>query len=66
MSEGRTNILLRSLVALVVTIAMGAVVITGVNYLGQGIGGVVPFLMIVVAPILAGFYIWYLLIRRPS
>ena len=36
-----------------------AVVVTGVSYLRQGIGGVVPVLMVAVAPVLGVIYTWY-------
>lgn len=67
MSEQRTTGLWwRLLVAIVIAVVMGAVVVTGVNYVNQGLGGVVPFLMIAVAPMLAVYYVWYLLIRKGS
>jgi hypothetical protein len=43
-------------IAIVLTIA---VVVTGVSYLRQGVGGVVPVLMVVVAPVLGVVYAWY-------
>ena len=54
----------RAVVALVIVVTMIAVFVTGLGYIGQGIGGVVPYLMMAVAPLLAGYYVWYLLIRR--
>jgi len=36
-----------------------AVVLTGVAYIRQGTGGVVPFLMVAVAPVLGVVYAWY-------
>jgi len=53
----------RFLVLAVIVVAMIAVVGAGITYLQQGIGGVVPVLMIVVAPMLAVYYVWYLAIR---
>lgn len=44
--------------ALAIGVAV-AVVVTGVSYIGQGIGGVVPFLMVTVAPVLGVVYAWY-------
>ena len=38
---------------------MIAVMSTGVGFISSGEGGVVPFLMILVAPVLAIFYVWY-------
>jgi len=35
------------------------VVLTGVAYIRQGTGGVVPFLMVAVAPVLGVVYAWY-------
>jgi len=61
--QTRSGTLLRLIVAIVIVVGMGAVVVTGFNYINQGVGGVVPFLMVVVAPMLAVYYIWYLLIR---
>lgn len=61
--QARPALLVRTIVALVIVVGMAAVVVTGFNYINQGVGGVVPFLMIAVAPILAGYYVWYLLIR---
>ena len=67
MSEQRTTGLWwRLIVAIVIATVMGAVVVTGFNYVNQGLGGVVPFLMIAVAPLLAAYYVWYLLIRARS
>jgi hypothetical protein len=43
-----------------------ALVWQGVIYIGEGIGGLVPYLMIVLGPSLAVFYIWYLLFRVPE
>ena len=48
-----------------VAIAIG-LVYQGVIYIGDGIGGLVPYLMIVLGPALAIYYIWYLLFRAPD
>lgn len=41
-----------------------AVVVTGVAYIQAGTGGVVPFLMITVGPILAVVYVYYFGFRK--
>lgn len=53
----------RYIIPAVITFVMAAVVWSGVNYVQQGVGGAVPFLMIAVAPLLAGYYIWFFAIR---
>jgi hypothetical protein len=51
----------------VVFIAMAiGLVYQGVIYIGDGLGGLVPYLMILLGPALAVFYIWYLLFRAPE
>jgi hypothetical protein len=47
----------------IIAVVMAAVVWAGFNFIQQGVGGAVPFLMIVVAPMLAGYYIWFFAIR---
>ncbi len=54
-----------ALSAAFIAIAIG-LVFQGVTYIGDGVGGLVPFLMIVLGPALAVFYIWYLLFRAPE
>lgn len=44
--------------ALAVVIGI-AVVITGLAYIGAGTGGVVPYLMVTVGPVLAIVYVYY-------
>lgn len=46
-------------------IAVG-LIFQGVIYIEDGIGGFVPYLMIILGPSLAIFYIWYLLFRVPE
>jgi len=29
------------------------------QYIGQGVGGAIPFFLIIAGPLVAGFYIWY-------
>jgi hypothetical protein len=48
-----------------IAIAIG-LVYQGVIYIGDGIGGLVPYLMILLGPALAVYYIWYLLFRAPE
>lgn len=36
-----------------------ALVIQAVNYIGQGVGGAIPYLMLIGGPALAIFYVWY-------
>jgi hypothetical protein len=48
-----------------IAMAVG-LVFQGVVYIGDGIGGLVPYLMILIGPALAVYYIWYLLIRVPD
>lgn len=41
-----------------------AVVITAIAYIGAGTGGVVPYLMITVGPVLAVVYVYYFGFRK--
>lgn len=47
-----------SLIMLVLAVAL---VLTGLGYIADGRGGLVPYLIIIGGPILSGFYIWYFL-----
>lgn len=49
--------------ALAVVIGI-AVVITGLSYISSGTGGVVPFLMVTVGPVLAVVYVYYFGFRK--
>ena len=49
--------------ALAVVIGI-AVVLTGVAYIQAGTGGVVPFLMVTVGPVLAVVYVYYFGFRK--
>jgi hypothetical protein len=42
-----------------IIILMVAVVSAGFGFISGGEGGIVPFLMILAAPVLGVFYIWY-------
>ena len=60
------NFLLSAFV-LVVTVAF---VLQGISYITDGVGALVPYLMVIGGPILGIFYIWYFIIllwkkRRP-
>jgi hypothetical protein len=48
-----------------IAMAIG-LVYQGVIYIGDGLGGLVPYLMILLGPALAVYYIWYLLFRAPE
>lgn len=50
----------QSLILTVVVLAvLVGVVIAAVNYINEARGGVVPVLMLAVAPVLAIYYVWY-------
>ena len=49
--------------ALAVVIGI-AVVLTAIAYIGSGTGGVVPYLMITVGPVLAVVYVYYFGFRK--
>jgi len=49
--------------ALAVVIGI-AVIATGVGYIQAGTGGVVPFLMVTVGPVLAVVYVYYFGFRK--
>lgn len=49
--------------ALAVVIGI-AVVATGVTYIQAGTGGIVPFLMVTVGPVLAVVYVYYFGFRK--
>jgi|GEM_PF-351938 hypothetical protein len=53
------------LAGLFVAVAV-ALVYQGIIYINDGIGAMVPYLMIVLGPSLAVFYVWFLLFRRPD
>ena len=36
----------------------------GLDYIGQGVGGFVPYAMIIGGPALAAYYTWYFTIRK--
>lgn len=49
----------------VIAVVLGiAVVITALAYIRAGVGGVVPFLMITVGPVLAVVYVYYFGFRK--
>ena len=54
-----------ALCVIFVALAVG-LVYQGVIYIGDGVGALVPYLMIVIGPTLAVYYIWFLLFRSPD
>lgn len=48
-----------------VALAVG-LVYQGVQYISEGVGALVPYLMILVGPSIAVYYIWFLLFRAPD
>jgi hypothetical protein len=48
-----------------VALAVG-LVYQGVHYISEGVGALVPYLMILVGPSIAVYYIWFLLFRAPD
>jgi hypothetical protein len=54
-----------ALCVIFVALAVG-LVYQGVIYIGDGVGALVPYLMIVIGPTLAVYYIWFLLFRAPD
>lgn len=55
-SARRPQSLVLSLVLIAVAIGL---VIQGVAYVGAGVGGLVPYLIILGGPALAAYYTWY-------
>lgn len=53
----------RYIIPVLIAVVMGAVVWAGVNFIQEGTGGAVPYFMIVLGPLLAGYYIWFFAIR---
>lgn len=49
----------RYIFSALIVIAMLGVMSAGVGFVSAGEGGIVPILMLVAAPALAVFYIWY-------
>lgn len=49
--------------ALLIVLAI-ALVRQGFTYIGDGVGGLVPYLIIVGGPVLAVYYTWYFTIRK--
>jgi hypothetical protein len=43
-----------------------ALAIQGFVYVGQGVGGAIPYLLILLGPALAIYYTWYFTIRDPE
>ena len=51
------------LCALLIVVAI-ALVLQGLAYIRDGVGGFVPYLIIIGGPALAVYYTWFLVIRR--
>jgi hypothetical protein len=47
--------------AVLVTVA---IVVTALGFIGDGVGGVIPFFMLLVGPALGGFYVWNFVLRK--
>ena len=54
----------RYVFALIAAVLGVAVVVTALAYIRAGVGGVVPFLMITVGPVLAVVYVYYFGFRK--
>lgn len=62
-STRRPQNLILSAVLIVLGIALA---IQGVVYVSQGVGGVIPYFIILLGPALAVYYTWYFTIRDPE
>lgn len=51
-------------ISAVLIVLAGALVRQGISSIGEGVGGLVPYLIIIGGPVLAAYYVWYLNIRR--
>lgn len=49
----------RYVLSAVMVVLAAALVATGLGYISSGVGGVVPYLIVVAGPLVAIFYIWY-------
>lgn len=49
--------------AILIALAI-ALVLQGFAYIRDGLGGLVPYLMVIVAPLLAAYYVWFFTIRK--
>lgn len=49
----------RYVLSAVMIVLAAALVATGLDYISSGVGGVVPYLIVVAGPLVAIFYIWY-------
>jgi hypothetical protein len=54
----------RYVLAVIAVIIAIAVIITGVGYIANGVGGIVPYLMIIVAPVLAVTYVYVFAFKK--
>jgi hypothetical protein len=60
-SARRPQSLLLSLVFIALAVAL---VMQAFSYIGQGIGGVIPYVLVLAGPAVAIFYIWYFNFRN--
>ena len=57
----------QNLILSAVLIVLGvALAIQGIVYVGQGVGGAIPYFLILLGPALAVYYTWYFTIRDPE
>ncbi len=45
--------------SLIMVILAVALVVTGLNFISAGQGGLVPYLIVICGPVICGYYIWY-------
>ncbi len=50
-----------SAIALLITVA---IVVSAITSIAKDVGGLPPYLMLFVGPILGGFYIWYFALKK--
>jgi hypothetical protein len=50
-----------SVIALLITVA---IVVSAITSIAKDVGGLPPYLMLCVGPILGGFYIWYFALKK--
>ena len=49
--------------AILIALAV-ALVIQGFAYIRDGVGGLVPYLIVIAGPLLAAYYVWFFTIRK--
>jgi Flp pilus assembly protein TadB len=45
--------------SLIMVILAVALVATGLNFISAGQGGLVPYLIVICAPVICAYYVWY-------